>query len=88
MPDYTRVNTAVAEGLQQAKDINLAAIGVLKSLTSVLVPISVSLLPRSEKIIPAIDTVVDRSFDTVVKVVESQYHFGAAALDQLGSVAA
>lgn len=87
--DHTRTaNAAVAEGLRQAKDINLAAIGVLESLTSVLVPLSVSILPGSEELVPTIDTVVHRGFDTLVKVVASQYDFGLSALDQLGTVAA
>jgi hypothetical protein len=86
---YTRTaNAAVAEGLRQVTDIKLATIEVLKSLTSVLVPLSISMLPKSEELVPAIDTVVDRSFDTVVKVVELQYEFGVAALDQLSSAAA
>jgi hypothetical protein len=38
--------------------------------------------------VPAIDTVVDRTFDIVVKLVESQYEFGVAGLDQLSSAAA
>lgn len=88
MTDYTRsTNAAVADTLQQAKEINLAAIAVLKSLTSVMVPLGVSALPQSGKIIPTIDGFVDRGFDTIVKVVESQYHFGAAALEQLGAAA-
>ncbi len=90
MTDYSKytsnANDAVAEGLQQAKDISFASIGVLQSLTSVLVPLSVSMLPGSEKLVPTIDTMVDRSFDTVTKVVESQYQFAAAALDRLRSV--
>ena len=85
--EYTRnANTAVTESLSQAKELSLATIGVFQSLTSVLVPLSVSMLPGAEKLVPAIDTVVDRTFDTLVKVVESQYQFGAAALDQLNSL--
>ena len=84
--EYTRTaNTAVTDGLNQAKDISLATIGVFQSLASVLVPLSVSMLPGSEKLVPAIDTVVDQTFSTVVKVVEAQYKFGADALDQLVS---
>jgi hypothetical protein len=92
MTDYTTytrsATTAVAEGLQQAKEINLATLEVLQNLTSVLVPLSVSMLPKSEKLVPAIDTVVERTFATIVKLVDSQYKFGATALDQLGAVAA
>ena len=89
MTDYTRTANATAvEGLRQAKDINLAAIGVLESLTSVLVPLSVSILPKSEEIVPTIDTVVHRGFETLVKVVASQYDFGVSALDQLSNAAA
>ena len=44
-------------------------------------------LPNSEKLIPAIDTVVNRNFDAVTKFVEWQYEFGMAALKQLGSIA-
>jgi hypothetical protein len=87
--EYTRTaHAAMAEGLRQATDIKLATIEVLKSLTSVLVPLSVSVLPKSEHLVPAIDTVVDRGFDTMVKLVESQYEFGVATLDQLSSAAA
>jgi ABC-type branched-subunit amino acid transport system substrate-binding protein len=92
MTDYTAYSrtatTAIAEGLQQAKDINLATLEVLQNLTSVLVPLSVSMLPKSEKLVPAIDTVVDRTFATIVKVVDAQYKLGATALDQLGAAAA
>ncbi len=91
MTDYTEythtANAAIAEGLRQTTDIKLAATEVLKSLTSVLVPMSVSILPKSEELLPAIDTVVDRSFDILTKLVEWQYDFGVAALDQLGSAA-
>jgi len=80
---YARVSSD-----RQAKDINLAAIGVLESLTSVLVPLSVSILPKSEEIVPTIDTVVHRGFATLVKVVASQYDFGVSARDQLSNAAA
>jgi hypothetical protein len=43
------------------------------------------MLPNSEKLIPAIDTVVERNFDIVTRFVEWQYRFGVAALHQLGS---
>jgi hypothetical protein len=86
--DTTRKATAeIAEGLRQTTEIKLAATEVLKSLTSIMVPLSVFILPNSEKLIPAIDTVVDRNFDMVTKLVEWQYEFGIAALNQLGSVA-
>jgi ABC-type branched-subunit amino acid transport system substrate-binding protein len=92
MTDYTaytrNATTAVAEGLEQAKDINLATLEVIQNLTSVLVPLSVSMLPKSDKLVPAIDNVVDRTFSTVVKLVDSQYKFGATVLDQLGAAAA
>ena len=87
--EYTRTaNAAVVEGLRQITDIKLATTEVLQSLTSVLVPLSVALLPRSEELVPAIDTVVDRAFDIVVKLVESQYEFGVAGLEQLSSAVA
>jgi hypothetical protein len=86
--DNTRTaNAAIAEALQQTTEIKLAATEVLKSVTSVLVPLTVFMLPNSEKLIPAIDTVVDRNFDIVTKFVEWQYEFGVAALNQLGSFA-
>ena len=44
------------------------------------------MLPNSEKLIPAIDALVDRNFDIATKFVEWQYEFGIAALNQLGSV--
>jgi hypothetical protein len=87
--EYTRTaSAAVAEGLQQAKDIKLATIEVLKSLTSVLVPMSVALLPDSEKLVSTIDTAVERSFDTALKVVESQHQLGVTALDQWSTTVA
>ena len=87
--EYTRTaNDAVGEGLRQITDIKLATTGVLHSLTSLLVPLSVSMLPKSEELVPAIDTVVDRSFDIIVKMVEWQYELGAAAVNQLSSAAA
>ena len=86
--DYTRTATAeIVENLRQTTEIKLAATEVVKSITSVLVPLSVFMLPNSEKLIPAIDTVVDRNFDIVTKLVEWQYEFGVAALNQLGFVA-
>jgi hypothetical protein len=86
--DYTRTATAeIAENLRQTTEIKLAATEVVKSITSVLVPLSVFMLPNSEKLIPAIDTVVDRNFDIVTKLVEWQYEFGVAALNQLGFLA-
>ena len=91
MTDYARptstVNAAIAKGLEQTTEIKLAATEVLKSITSVLVPLTVFMLPNSEKLIPAIDTVVNRNFDVVTKFVEWQFEFGVAALKQLGSVA-
>ena len=86
--DNTRKATAeIADGLRQTTEIKLAATEVLKSLTSIMVPLSVFALPNSEQLIPAIDAVVDRNFDMVTKLVEWQYEFGIAALNQLGSVA-
>jgi len=81
------VNAAIAEGLEQTTEIKLAATDVLKSITSVLVPLTVFMLPNSEKLIPAIDTVVDRNFDIVTKFVEWQHEFGIAALNLVGSAA-
>jgi hypothetical protein len=86
--EYARTATAeIAENLRQTTEIKLAATEVLKSITSVLVPLSVFMLPNSEKLIPAIDTAVDRNFDIVTKFVEWQYEFGVATLNQLGSIA-
>jgi len=91
MTDYAdntrKANDEIAEGLRQTTEIKLAATEVLKSLTSIMVPLSVFALPNSEQLIPAIDAVVDRNFDMVTKLVEWQYEFGIAALNQLGSVA-
>jgi hypothetical protein len=91
MTDYAdntrKANAEIAEGLRQTTEIKLAATEVLKSLTSIMVPLSVFALPNSEQLIPAIDAVVDRNFDMVTKLVEWQYEFGIAALNQLGSVA-
>lgn len=81
-------NAPVAERLRQIADIKLAATEVLKSLTSVPVPLSVIMLPNSEELVSAIDKVVDRSFDIAVTFVESQYALGVAALNQLSSAAA
>ena len=86
--DYTRNATAaIKEGIEQTTEIKLAATEVLKSITSVLVPLSVFMLPNAEKLIPAIDTVVDRNFDMMTKFVEWQQDFGLAAVKQLGSIA-
>ena len=77
----------LAKGSFVTNGPKLAATEVVKSITSVLVPLSVFMLPNSEKLIPAIDTVVDRNFDIVTKFVEWQYEFGVSALNQLASVA-
>ena len=55
--------------------------------TSVLVPLSVFMLPNSETLIPAIDKVADRNFGIVLKVVDWQHEIGAPALNHLGSFA-
>jgi len=81
------VNAAIVEGLEQTEEITLAATDVLKSITSILVPLSVYMLPNSEKLTADIDTVVDRNFGMVTKLIERQYEMGFAALKQLGSVA-
>ena len=81
------VNAAIIEGLEQTEEITLAATDVLKSVTSILVPLSVYMLPNSEKIVSTIDTVVDRNFGMVTTLIERQYEMGFAALKQLGSVA-
>jgi hypothetical protein len=80
------VNAAIVEGLEQTEEITLAATDVLKSVTSILVPLSVYMLPNSEKLTADIDTVVDRNFGMVTKLIERQYEMGFAALKQLGSV--
>ncbi|HUZ69865.1 MAG TPA: hypothetical protein VMU65_09155 [Candidatus Saccharimonadales bacterium] len=81
------VNAAIVEGLEQTEEITLAATDVLKSITSILVPLSVYMLPNSEKLTADIDTAVDRNFGMVTKLIERQYEMGFAALKQLGSVA-
>ena len=85
--DSSTANAAIAESLEEITEIKLATTEVLKSITSILVPLTVFVLPNSEKLIPAIDSVVDLNFDTVTKFVEWQYEFGVAALNQLGSFA-
>jgi hypothetical protein len=85
--DYRTTTAAIAEGLDRSTEIALAATEVFKSITSVLVPLSVFMLPNSEALIPAIDKVVDRNFGIVLKVVEWQHGLGAAALDRLESLA-
>ncbi len=84
--DFRTTTAAIAEGLDRSTEIALAATQVVKSITSVLVPLSVFMLPNSETLIPAIDKVVDRNFGIVLKVLEWQHEFGAAALGRLGSL--
>ena len=81
------VKAAIVEGLEQTEEITLAATDVVKSITSILVPLSVYMLPNSEKVMSTIDTVVDRNFGMVTAMIERQYEIGFAALNQLGSVA-
>jgi hypothetical protein len=78
--------TAISDALDQSREIALAATDVLKSITSVMVPLSVFLLPNADALIPKIDQVVDRNFGVVVKVVEWQHDLGAKALRLGGSV--
>jgi len=85
--DYRTTTAAIVEGLDRSTEIAIAATEVVKSITSVLVPLSVFMLPNSETLIPAIDKVVDRNFGVVLKVVEWQHQFGAAAIGRLGSLA-
>jgi hypothetical protein len=87
-PNHTALTLSMSVGCRGrlAKE-SFVTNDVVNSITSVLVPLSVFVLPNSEKLIPAIDTVVDRNFDIVTKLVEWQYEFGVAALNQLGFLA-
>ena len=85
--DYRTTTAAIAEGIDRSTEIALATTEVVKSITSVLVPLSVFMLPNAEALIPAIDKVVDRNFGVVLKVVEWQHELATAALGRLGSLA-
>jgi hypothetical protein len=85
--DYRTTTAAIAEGIDRSTEIALATTEVVKSITSVLVPLSVFMLPNAEALIPAIDKVVDRNFGIVLKVVEWQHELATAALGRLGSLA-
>jgi hypothetical protein len=82
-----KVNAAIVEGLEQTEEITLAATDVLKSITSIMVPLSVYMLPNSEKLTSELDTVIERNFDMVTTMIKRQYEIGFSALNQLGSVA-
>jgi hypothetical protein len=85
--EHRTTTAAIAEGLDRSTEIALAATEVVKSITSVLVPLSVFMLPNAETLIPAIDKVVDRNYGIVLKVVEWQHQLAAAAIGRLGSLA-
>lgn len=85
--DYRTTTAAIAEGIDRSTEIALATTEVVKSITSVLVPLSVFMLPNAEALIPAIDKVVDRNFGVVLKVVEWQHDLATTALGRLGSLA-
>jgi hypothetical protein len=85
--DFRTTTTAIAAGLERSTEIALATTEVVKSITSVLVPLSVFMLPNAETLIPAIDKVVDRNFGILLKVVEWQHEIATAALGHLGSAA-
>lgn len=79
------VNTAIVEALEQTEEITLAATDVFKSITSIMVPLSVYMLPNSEKLTTELDAVIERNFDMVTTMIKRQYEIGFAGLKQLGS---
>ena len=85
--EFRTTTGAIAEGLERSTEIALATTEVVKSITSVLVPLSVFMLPNAETLIPAIDKVVDRNFGIVLKVIEWEHDIATAALGHLGSAA-
>jgi hypothetical protein len=87
-PSFRNANAALAEGLRADKDISLAAVEVLHSFTSLLVPISVAALPNSQRLVASLDAVVDRGYDVLTQAVEVPYERVATALDRLGRASA
>lgn len=87
MPAYTeylkKANGAVIDGLGQAQDINLGAVEVLRNAASLLVPLSVAVLPQGKQLVPTLDGAVNRAFDVAADMVEAQYSFAADAVRRL-----
>jgi hypothetical protein len=88
MPSYTEFATQTRENLavnlNQAKEIQVAAIGVMRALTS-LAPVSVAALPASERWLPAVDQAIAQGFDFYTQLVERQYDYILKAVDRSAS---
>lgn len=82
-----RANAVLVRGISEAQAINVGTIEVLRNVTAVLVPLSVSVLPNRQRLVPAIDRVVARGYDTAVRLVEAQYDLALSALSRVGTAA-
>jgi hypothetical protein len=87
MPSFNeyleKANSALAQGIRDAQTINVQTVEVLRATTSLLVPLSVAMIPRGERLMPRIDEAVNRGFDSVVNAVESQYRLAQSVIDRL-----
>jgi hypothetical protein len=89
MPSHTEFATKSREdltvNLRQAKEIHVAAIGVLRTLTTLAVPVSVAALPASDRWLPAVDQAITHGFDFCNQLVERQYDYIVNAVDRAAS---
>lgn len=87
MPSFNeyveKANGALAQGIRDAQTINVQTVEVLRATTSLLVPLSVAMIPRGERLMPRIDEAVNRGFDSVVNAVKSQYRLAQSVIDRL-----
>jgi hypothetical protein len=87
MPSFNeyveKANSALAQGIRDARTINVQTVEVLRATTSLLVPLSVAMIPRGERLMPRIDEAVNRGFDSVVNAVKSQYRLAQSVIDRL-----
>jgi hypothetical protein len=84
----SNANAALAEGLLSGKEISLDAVAVLHSFASLLVPISVAIVPNGQRLVPSLDAAVDRGYDILAQAVELPYDRAVATLDRVSSAAA
>jgi hypothetical protein len=89
MPSYTEFATKsredLAVNLRQAKDIQVAAIGVLGALTALAVPVSLAPIPASDRWLPAVDQAITHGFNFCSQLVGRQYDYIANAVDRSAS---
>lgn len=84
----SNANAALAEGLLSSKEISLDAVEVLHRLASLLVPVSVAIVPMGQRLVPALDGAVDRGYDILVEAVGLPYDRAVATLDRVARAAA